>query len=67
MNDVKKLLHVNSPEGTTRLVLPKLMRGTLHPSPGKKVQFADGTVLHMNRKERRRNKLYGNLENLPNK
>lgn len=30
------------------------------PSPAKKVRFADGKVIEMNRAERRRNKIYGN-------
>ena len=32
----------------------------MKPSPTMKVRFADGKVVAMNRKERRRNHLYGN-------
>lgn len=33
--------------------------GNMKPSPTMKVHFGDGTILAMNRRERRRNHLYG--------
>jgi len=33
--------------------------GNMKPSPTMKVHFGDGTVLAMNRRDRRRNHLYG--------
>ena len=37
---------------------PKPVKGTLQPSPAKKIRFADGEVMELNRKERRRLKIY---------
>ena len=40
--------------------LPEIVDPNFHPAPTKRVRFSDGKVITMNRKERRRNHLYGN-------
>jgi len=59
MNETVKLLHINSPKGTTQMPFPKHQEGTLRPAPTMRVRFSDGKVIQMNRATRRKNKLYG--------
>lgn len=58
MNETERRYLVNSPEGTDFLKVQRVV-GIFHPSPAKRVRFPNGKVIAMNRKERRRNKLYG--------
>jgi len=39
--------------------LPEVVNPNFHPSPTMRVRFADGEILALNRKERRRRGLYG--------
>lgn len=58
MKDQDKLLKVNTPAGTD-ILLVEPEPNYIVKSPGMTVRFGDGTILHMNRATRRKNKLYG--------
>ena len=50
-----------------KLTKPPETPPNMKPSPTMKVHFADGEVVQMNRKERRRNHLYGDRLTVPKK